>query len=645
MDSYVYFLVLPYICWAASYCFCSILTPKKFLKYPMGTILLLYFIFVPVTMVLKTRSVLLGTISMQILFISIISFFFQEKFLKKLACYFIFDITVTVVELVSSNLLVLIRHLWSASSLDSLLMYRLSDLPDVICMSILDTVIGIFWVRKEVALLKRCFSYINTKTFLQLLFPVFFPIFGQAMLLHQTESVFFPFLVVLYWSFCVFSYPLFYRGLQNIQSQERIVNKKKHQLQVMKDQLSFSRELEKGYQALRKWNHDVENHLLSLSYLMDMKKYKEAISYCCSMALSPSINTAAVGLGSDTHSASSTHTDSFTKAETDTVPKSQLRTDTDIDTDAETEITVQNKCKAILKKHPAKREQKPAGSRERSLLQLSYNKYLFFISMACMQFVWFLDVFPFFFQKAFQSLILLGFFSMVILIQMYILIMKVLDSVHTDMEIAAVKKQTELREEHTAMLSERRKETLNIQQNMQNRIEMFQSLLTSENYKEADSCLKETIRNFRQERYRPCCQDNLLNAILDGKKRLAAKEHIRADYEILLPENCLIPAADLSSIIFNLLDNGIEACLHADSPDPFIRLSLYKNKEFLTIHMENSKNPDTPFSHKTTKEDTQSHGLGLSIIEEICGKYDGTYQWRDLGDIFDSVVLLRINES
>ena len=115
MDSYVYFLILPYICWSAAYCFCSILTPKKFLKYPMGTILLLYFIFVPITMVLKTRSVLLGTISIQILFISVIFFFFQEKFLKKLACYFIFAITVTVVELVSANLLVLIRHLWSAS--------------------------------------------------------------------------------------------------------------------------------------------------------------------------------------------------------------------------------------------------------------------------------------------------------------------------------------------------------------------------------------------------------------------------------------------------------------------------------------------------------------------------------------------------
>lgn len=635
MDSYVYFLVLPYICWASAYFFCSILTPKKFLKHPMGTILILYFIFVPITMVLKIHSIFLGTISTQVLFISVIFFFFQDKFLKKLACYFIFDITVTVVEIVSSYLLVLIRHLWSASSLDSMLMYGLSSLPDVLCISILDTVIGVFWIRKEVTLLKRCFSYLNTRTFLQVLFPVFFPIFGQPLILHQTESAFFPFLVILYWSFCALSYPLFHKGLQNIQIQERTTSLKKQQLQLMKDQLSFSQELEKGYQALRKWNHDVENHLLSLSYLMDMKKYKEAVSYCCSMALSPAYNTGTGGLGSDALSDSPIHSD--IPSESDAASESQLHTAAY----ADTETTVQNTLKTIRKRHLINREQTNIRSRKRPLLRLRYNKYLFFISMACLQFVWFLDVFPFFFKKAFHSLLLLGFFCMSILIQLYILIMQVLDEAHTDMEITAVKKQAELREEHSAMLSERQKETLNIQKNMQERIEVFQSLLTSGNYSAADSCLKETISNFQQERYHPCCQDNLLNAILDGKKKLASREHIQVDYEILLPENCRIPDTDLSSVIFNLLDNGIDACVHSNSRDPFIRLSLYQNKDFLTFHMENSKNPDTPFSHKTTKEDTQSHGLGLSIIEEICSKYDGTYQWQDLGNTFDSVVLLR----
>lgn len=48
-----------------------------------------------------------------------------------------------------------------------------------------------------------------------------------------------------------------------------------------------------------------------------------------------------------------------------------------------------------------------------------------------------------------------------------------------------------------------------------------------------------------------------------------------------------------------------------------------------------------PFNHKTSKKDILNHGFGLSIIEDICEKNDGSCQWIDNGDTFDSVVMLR----
>lgn len=62
---------------------------------------------------------------------------------------------------------------------------------------------------------------------------------------------------------------------------------------------------------------------------------------------------------------------------------------------------------------------------------------------------------------------------------------------------------------------------------------------------------------------------------------------------------------------------------------------------FLTVHMKNSKDPAQPFNHKTSKKDIPNHGFGLSIIEDICAKNDGSCQWIDNGDTFDSVVMLR----
>ena len=37
--------------------------------------------------------------------------------------------------------------------------------------------------------------------------------------------------------------------------------------------------METEYQNLRKWNHDIENHLLSMNYLMQSEKYEEADRY------------------------------------------------------------------------------------------------------------------------------------------------------------------------------------------------------------------------------------------------------------------------------------------------------------------------------------------------------------------------------
>ena len=133
-----------------------------------------------------------------------------------------------------------------------------------------------------------------------------------------------------------------------------------------------------------------------------------------------------------------------------------------------------------------------------------------------------------------------------------------------------------------------------------------------------------------------------MQAILEGKRLRAEQKHIQVSYEILLPEKISINTTDLSSIFFNLLDNAIEACSASGNPDPEIRLSANISNGFLTVYMHNTKNPMQTFTHKTTKSEPGAHGYGLSIIEDICQKYNGSYQWIDHNDTFDSIVLLQI---
>ena len=56
-----------------------------------------------------------------------------------------------------------------------------------------------------------------------------------------------------------------------------------HLLDHMHRQLNDSVQLSNEYASLRKWNHDIENHIMSVMYLMDMKKYEEAGTYTASV--------------------------------------------------------------------------------------------------------------------------------------------------------------------------------------------------------------------------------------------------------------------------------------------------------------------------------------------------------------------------
>lgn len=283
MNSYVYILILPYICWSASYFFCSVLKPRRFLNHPILTVFLLLMVSVPAVMLLKTQNVTIGTISIQLLFLGIVFIFYCGTVSRKLACYFIYAISLTLVEILACNILVLIRPLWAEVPIAFNEIYFVTDTADILCVSLADICIGVLCFQKESALLKRCFSYLHLKTFLQLLYPVYLPIIAQQVIINLTKYQLFPALAAAYWILCLISYPVFRKGIHVIQTQEEAAIFRQHQLQLMKEQLSLSREMEKEYQALRKWNHDVENHLLSLSYLMEMEKYEQAASYCHSI--------------------------------------------------------------------------------------------------------------------------------------------------------------------------------------------------------------------------------------------------------------------------------------------------------------------------------------------------------------------------
>lgn len=275
-------------------------------------------------------------------------------------------------------------------------------------------------------------------------------------------------------------------------------------------------------------------------------------------------------------------------------------------------------------------------------MKQKYNVWLFMLSIFFIQICFFMDSLHMN-QKPSTIPFIIAILLLFAFSQLYLLITQTLEDVKTQVELSALEQQNKLKTQYAKELSDHQEKTRQQQQELSRKLQPFQELLSQEKYEDAKQYLQEITQQFQAERFHPYCHDNLLNAILEAKRSTAQKHHIKVNYEILLTEKCTIPPADVSSVFFNLMDNGIEGCICSENPDPFLSFSAYTDKNYLVIKMQNSKNPKQEFSHTTTKEDFSSHGLGLSIIEEICQRYDGVYEWKDQGDEFVSAVLLRLD--
>lgn len=209
-------------------------------------------------------------------------------------------------------------------------------------------------------------------------------------------------------------------------------------------------------------------------------------------------------------------------------------------------------------------------------------------------------------------------------------------------ELLALEQQEKLQKEQSETLAGRRRQTLALQQDMQQKLNVYEELMEHKEYEKAASCLDALTDSFQQERFHPICNNNLINAILNSKRQIAEQHGIRTNFQLLLPEKMNVENSDLSSIFFNLMDNGIESCLKSGADKPFIQITAKPSANFLAIHMVNSKDPSQKFNHKTNKTDSWSHGFGLAIIEDIADRYDGTCQWIDDGEMFESVVMVGV---
>ena len=123
----------------------------------------------------------------------------------------------------------------------------------------------------------------------------------------------------------------------------------------------------------------------------------------------------------------------------------------------------------------------------------------------------------------------------------------------------------------------------------------------------------------KQQIYTP---NLMLNAVINEKKEICEKNHIRFVIHVQLPEN--IDTIELAIALSNLLDNAIEAEQKEQEQEIHLNMEVVDEMFNLIVenHIQNSVLCVNP-KLVTSKKNKAEHGLGIPTVREIVNQYQG----------------------
>jgi len=202
-------------------------------------------------------------------------------------------------------------------------------------------------------------------------------------------------------------------------------------------------------------------------------------------------------------------------------------------------------------------------------------------------------------------------------------------------EAEYIKKTSEIRDKHFSEIRAQYVDYKKLRHDFANHLRIVREL------KDTDSIISYTneISNELEKKHiESYCGNLTLDALLAVKKREAVLKDIKINYEICQMSNIGITDFEICSVVANLLDNAIEAC--EKTTQRYVDFKIKTKMGRLVITSKNSSNGFEGLD--TVKADKQNHGLGVGIIKEIAGKYDGDYVYKYEDNSYTAVVNMLI---
>lgn len=172
---------------------------------------------------------------------------------------------------------------------------------------------------------------------------------------------------------------------------------------------------------------------------------------------------------------------------------------------------------------------------------------------------------------------------------------------------------------------------------MKNHLSILSLLLSEKDTIRAKNYINKISEPILELEHKKYTYNRIVDIILADKVEKARNYNIKFDIKASIIEEGRIQDIDWCSILANLLDNSIEACLKIKESDRWINLILKQNDCAIIIDVSNTYDGilnETNGFLESSKSDKYVHGIGIKSIKSSVEKYNGILECRNDMKIF-----------
>ena len=195
-----------------------------------------------------------------------------------------------------------------------------------------------------------------------------------------------------------------------------------------------------------------------------------------------------------------------------------------------------------------------------------------------------------------------------------------------------------------------------LKHDMGNHLSVLSSMCQNRQYDNLSKYIETFNQQIENSHHMISSGNTPVDCIVTAKLGVIQKHHITVEYSIHLPEKLPIDDIKICSLLGNLLDNSIEACLKiSNCNDRWIYFKIRPYNGMLIINCENSSDGNynyasdgsllsTKTTNKTQNHQYFSHGLGINRIKTIAKDCNGFTNIVSCSNKFTITVMLPLPE-